>query len=42
MIAEGQGGIVEKHPFIVLVPGVFLFLTVFSFNLIGEKSRSKL
>jgi peptide/nickel transport system permease protein len=42
MIAEGQGGIVEKHPFIVLVPGVFLFLTVFSFNLIGEKYRSKL
>ncbi|WP_246097886.1 ABC transporter permease [Rhodococcus spelaei] len=42
MIAEGQGGIAEKHPFIVLVPGVFLFLTVFSFNLIGEKYRSRM
>ena len=39
MIAEGQGGIFEQHPFIVLVPGLVLFLTVFSFNLVGEKSR---
>lgn len=39
MIAEGQGGVFEQHPFIVLVPGLVLFLTVFAFNLVGEKSR---
>ncbi|WP_024796955.1 ABC transporter permease [Tomitella biformata] len=39
MIAEGQGGVFEKHAFIVLVPGMFLFLTVFSFNIIGEKAQ---
>ncbi len=39
MIAEGEGGQFEKHPFIVLVPGVFLFLTVFSFNIVGEKAQ---
>lgn len=41
MIAEGQGGVFEQHPFIVLVPGVFLFLTVFAFNLVGEKARNR-
>lgn len=39
MIAEGQGGVFEKHPFIVLVPGVFLFFTVFAFNIVGEKAQ---
>lgn len=39
MIAEGQGGVFEQHPFIVLVPGVFLFLTVFAFNIVGEKAQ---
>lgn len=42
MIAEGQEGVFEDHPHIVLVPGVVLFLTVFSFNIIGEKLRSRL
>lgn len=37
MIAEGQQGVFEANPHIVLVPGVVLFLTVFSFNLVGEK-----
>lgn len=37
MIAEGQDGVMERHPFIVLVPGIALFLTVFAFNLLGER-----
>ncbi|QYJ03088.1 ABC transporter permease [Nocardioides panacisoli] len=39
MIAEGQGGVMEEHPFIVVIPGVCLFLTVFSVNLLGEKAQ---
>src|SRR5690606_38697477 len=31
MIAEGQGTVFEQYPHIVWVPGLFLFLTVFSF-----------
>lgn len=41
MIAEGQGGVMEEHPFIVAVPGACLFLTVFSFNLLGEKVQKR-
>jgi len=41
MIAEGQQGIFEANPHIVLVPGVVLFLTVFSCNLVGEKLHSR-
>jgi peptide/nickel transport system permease protein len=41
MIAEGQQGIFEANPHIVLVPGVVLFLTVFSFNLLGERFQSR-
>ncbi|WP_241249788.1 ABC transporter permease [Rhodococcus sp. X156] len=41
MIAEGEGGVFEKHPHIVLVPGLVLFLTVFAFNLVGEKARQR-
>lgn len=41
MIAEGQLGVMEEHPFIVIVPGVCLFLTVFSFNLLGEKAQRR-
>lgn len=41
MIAEGQAGVMEEHPFIVIVPGVCLFLTVFSFNLLGEKAQAR-
>lgn len=41
MIAEGQNGVFAEHPHIVLVPGAFLFLTVFSFNLVGEKARKR-
>lgn len=41
MIAEGQQGVFEANPHIVLVPGVVLFLTVFSFNLLGERFQSR-
>ncbi|WP_206051001.1 ABC transporter permease [Nocardioides speluncae] len=41
MIAEGEGGAMEDYPHIVLVPGAFLFLTVFSFNLLGEKAQKR-
>ena len=41
MIAEGLGGVFEAHPHIVLVPGCVLFLTVFAFNLVAEKVRSR-
>ena len=39
MIAEGEGQVFEQYPHIVLVPGVFLFLTVVSLNLVGERAR---
>lgn len=41
MIAEGEGGAFEEHPHLVLVPGAFLFLTVFAFNIVGEKARGR-
>ncbi len=42
MISEAQAGDTMKdHPFIVVVPGLFLFLTVFSFNLLGEKAQRR-
>lgn len=41
MISEGQGGVMQEHPFIVVVPGVCLFLTVFSFNLLGERAQKR-
>lgn len=41
MIAEGEGDVFREHPQIVLVPGAFLFLTVFAFNLVGEKARAR-
>ncbi|WP_068114231.1 ABC transporter permease [Nocardioides dokdonensis] len=41
MIAEAEGGTMEDYPHIVLVPGAFLFLTVFSFNLLGEKAQKR-
>lgn len=41
MIAEAEGGTMQDYPHIVLVPGSFLFLTVFSFNLLGEKAQKR-
>jgi peptide/nickel transport system permease protein len=39
MIAEGTLSVLRQYPHIPLVPGVFMFLTVFSFNRIGERAR---
>ena len=36
-----EGEAFKQHPHIVLVPGAVLFLTVFSFNLLGEKARKR-
>jgi len=41
MIAEGNGGMAERAPHIVLVPGAVLFLTVLSLNLLGEAARKR-
>ena len=42
MIAEARSGdTMTAHPFVLLVPGTFLFLTVFSFNLLGEKAQQR-
>ncbi len=40
MIAEGNLTVLRQHPHIPLVPGVFMFLTVLSFNRVGERARS--
>jgi peptide/nickel transport system permease protein len=40
MIAEGSLSVLQQYPFIPLVPGVFMFLTVMSFNRIGERVRA--
>lgn len=36
MIAEGNINVLKQYPHIPLVPGVFMFLTVFAFNRVGE------
>ncbi len=41
MIAEGLGGKMEQYPHLVYIPATVLFLTVFSFNLIGERLRKQ-
>jgi len=42
MIAEGQqANVLKKYPHIPMVPGVVMFLTVYSFNRVGEWARSK-
>lgn len=42
MIAEARSGdTMTEHPFVLLVPGTFLFLTVYSFNLLGEKAQQR-
>jgi peptide/nickel transport system permease protein len=40
MIAEGGLTVLREHPHIPLVPGIFMFLTVFSFNRVGERARN--
>lgn len=39
MIAEGGLTGLREHPHVPLVPGVFMFLTVFALNLVGERAR---
>jgi peptide/nickel transport system permease protein len=40
MIAEGQrADVLRESPFIALVPGTFMFLTIFAFNRVGEHFR---
>lgn len=41
MIAEGLGGKMEQYPHLVYIPATVLFLTVFSFNLLGERMRKR-
>lgn len=41
MIAEGQS-VLQTAPAVVFVPAAFVFLTVLSFNIIGEQTRSHL
>ncbi len=42
MISEAQAGsTMQDQPFILIVPGFFLFMTVFSFNLLGEKAQKR-
>jgi len=41
MIAEGGLTELRRHPHVALVPGVFMFLTVFSLNIIGEWARAR-
>jgi peptide/nickel transport system permease protein len=40
MIAEGGVTVMRTYPHIPLVPGVFMFLTVYSFNRIGDRARN--
>jgi peptide/nickel transport system permease protein len=39
MIAEGTLTVLRTTPHIPLVPGIFMFLTVYSFNRVGERIR---
>jgi peptide/nickel transport system permease protein len=42
MISEAQAGnTMEDQPFILIVPGLFLFMTVFSFNILGEQAQRR-
>lgn len=41
MIAEGGLRELRRHPHVALVPGVFMFLTVFSLNVVGERARTR-
>jgi peptide/nickel transport system permease protein len=41
MISEGQS-VLETSPAVVFVPAAFVFLTVLSFNIIGEHTRARL
>ena len=40
MIAEGDLATIRSHPHVPIVPGMFMFLTVFAFNRVGERART--
>jgi peptide/nickel transport system permease protein len=40
MMAQAGISDLSLHPFAILVPGTFMFLTVFSLNRVGERARS--
>lgn len=40
MIAQADLTTLRDHPHIALVPGMFMFITVYAFNRIGERARS--
>jgi peptide/nickel transport system permease protein len=39
MIAEGGLSTLQRYPFVPLVPGMFMFLTVYSLNRVGQTAR---
>jgi len=39
MIAEGGLSTLSKYPFVPLVPGIFMLITVYSLNRVGQKLR---
>lgn len=41
MIAEGGLRQLRQHPHVALVPGAFMFLTVLSLNVVGERARTR-
>lgn len=41
MIAEASDRILREHPSVAIIPSVFLFLTVFAFNLLGERAQKR-
>ncbi|MFC0527710.1 ABC transporter permease [Phytohabitans kaempferiae] len=41
MVAEGGLRELRQHPHVPLVPGAFMFLTVYSLNVVGERARAR-
>ncbi len=41
MIAEGGLTTLRQHPFVPLVPGAFMFLTVYALNRVGQEARAR-
>jgi ABC-type dipeptide/oligopeptide/nickel transport system permease subunit len=39
VVSIGRIADLWTHAYVVLIPGVFLFLTVFSLNRVGERAR---
>jgi ABC-type dipeptide/oligopeptide/nickel transport system permease subunit len=39
VVSIGRIADLSTHGYVVLVPGIFLFLTVFGLNRVGERAR---